>query len=193
MTPSHSYRLTIVGARWRRVVYSIAGADFECDVKCHETCTCDLCTGPSEEHCQGQCYGNPSDHDELVMVSLAVVAISSLILAIFFVFFVTERCGCYFKFFSKSFQWGIEETQRHRRTSLVDTFSTDKAAAENDPFLLGTKATQGGRHSVATGLAKAAVGENGWVNGEAPENVGDPSKQASQVSLRPRVSLVPEN
>lgn len=132
--------LTIVGPSWRRAVYEITGQNTNCARKqCHKSCSCDLCSGPSESQCQGMCLGNGSDHDAMVMTTMALMCMVTTILAIFISLYLTDRCGLRLRYFTQLVHFGIEETERHRRTSAVDGFASDLSQMRNqkldaDPF-----------------------------------------------------------
>ena len=93
--------------------------------QCHKSCSCDLCSGPSESQCQGMCLGNGSDHDAMVMTTMALMCMVTTILAIFISLYLTDRCGLRLRYFTQLVHFGIEETERHRRTSAVDGFASD--------------------------------------------------------------------
>jgi hypothetical protein len=81
------------------------------------------------------------------------------------------------KFFSKNWHWGITETQRHRRTSAIDTFSEDKVKQADGDVFAGVK-TNDPRMSVGTAINRQvsverdrADAKTGWADGAGPDNL----------------------
>lgn len=134
--------LVAAGDNWRRAVYEIPGTETECDgsqYTCHESCSCDLCTGPLEKHCQGLCTGTSSEADVLTVTTLALLMVIAVIVFIFGVLFVTDRCGCKLRYYSLKIHFGIEETERHKRVRQKDNFSIDRERSQDSEDLFRKK------------------------------------------------------
>lgn len=115
--------LVVAGENWQRAVYELEGEEANCQsYSCSTACSCDLCVGPGDTHCQGICASTGSERDVLIITTLTLVMIVSIILFIFAGLYVTDRCGCKMKCYGRRLHFGIAETERHRRESQQKEF-----------------------------------------------------------------------